>query len=138
MQYVLEGIGISRCYCIHVCFHIHEQRLTYVNMSNLCMISMIRCVSLHLYSRAGCLHWSSSWAPRPVGRWATCGQLWRSPLVMPDLAGACGGSGAQRTAPRPPPSEAHQPGRRPLCNSQNSHAGDLCRGGKEAKCEWKD
>lgn len=38
MQYVLEGIGISRCYCIHVCFHIHEQRLTYVNMSNLCMM----------------------------------------------------------------------------------------------------
>lgn len=38
MQYVLEGIGISRRYCIH------EQRLTYVNMSNLCMMRSDVCL----------------------------------------------------------------------------------------------
>lgn len=92
-------------------------------------------MSLHQYSRAGCPHWSSSWVPQPVGHWATCGQWWTSPLVVPGLAGACGGSGAQRTAPRPPPSEAPQPGRRPQCNSQSNHVGDLCNESNEAKCK---
>lgn len=37
MQYVLEGIGISRRYCIHVCFHIHD-------VSNLCMMRSDVCL----------------------------------------------------------------------------------------------
>lgn len=71
---------------------------------SLCTLRL-RCVSLRQYSQAGCLHWSSSWAPPLDGRWATCGQSWTSLPVMtpPGLAGACGVSGAQRTAPRPPP-----------------------------------
>ena len=82
--------------------HFHDQCPIYVNLCNLCTVRL-KYASPRRCSRAGCLRWSSSWAPPPVGCRAACGRLWTSPPVTPGLAGACGGSGAQRTAPRPPP-----------------------------------
>ncbi len=87
-------------------------------------------MSLRQCSQAGFLHWGSFWAP-PLVQWTACGQLWTSrPVTPPGLAGACGVLGAQKTEPRPPPWEAPQPRRRPLCSSRSNHAGDLSSEGK--------
>lgn len=68
----------------------------------LCM-QRLRCVSLRQYSQAGCLRWSSSWAPPMFGQWTTYGQSWTFLPMLPGLAGACSVSGAQRKAPCPLP-----------------------------------
>lgn len=105
--------------------------MIYKNKSNLYTVRL-RYVSLRQCNQAGCLRWGSFWAPPLLVLWTACEQLWTSPLVtpLPVLSGTYGVSGARRTAPRPPPLEAPQPGRRPRCSFQSNHVGDLSSGAR--------
>lgn len=95
------------------------------SVCNHCTVQ-IRYVSLCQCNQAGCLRWSSSWAPSLAVSGAACGRWRTSPQI--GLAGACGESRARRRAPDLPQEEAPQPVRRPPYSSQSNHVVDLGRG----------